>query len=195
MVLNTFTRAADDNWNRVTDSVTGEHLAIVNFIIFQSNQKDIELGSFNNSTNTSRAPLLKERKRSLTADQLATQIFNCLNLQGNNISPLHLKNRLNLDQYFVDSLSHSATRDNDRAWIFLRICPPTIFEIQLENRTEQLIPEWSAFHAKSLIYQAFQPVYIIVNLSLLHLPNSTRFILSLKGLRHFFEGLDSKLSC
>ena len=148
MVLNTFTHAAADNWNRATDSVTGEHLDIVNLVMFQSNERNIELGSFNNSTNTHRAPLPKERKRSLAADQLTTQIFNCPNLQGNNIGPLHLKNRLNLDWYFVDSLSHSATRDIDRAWIFLRICPPTIFEIQLENRAEQPVPGWSAFHAK-----------------------------------------------
>ena len=39
MVLNTFTRAAADNWNRATDSVTGEHLDIVNLPMFQSNQK------------------------------------------------------------------------------------------------------------------------------------------------------------
>ena len=39
MVLNTFTHAAVDNWNRVTDSVTGEHLDIVNLVTFQSYQK------------------------------------------------------------------------------------------------------------------------------------------------------------
>ena len=96
MVLNTFTHAAVDNWNRVTDSVTGEHLDIVNLVTFQSYQKNMELGSFSNSTNTSRVPLPKERKRSLAADQLTTHIFNCPNLQGNNIGPPHLKNRLNL---------------------------------------------------------------------------------------------------
>ena len=108
----------------------------------------MELGSFDNSTNTSRAPLPKERKRSLAAGQLTTQTFNCPNLQGNNIDPLHLKNTLKLDWYFVDSLSHGTTRDIDHAWIFLRICPSTIFEIQLKNRTEQPVPGWSAFHAK-----------------------------------------------
>ena len=98
MVLNTFTHAAADNWNRVTDSVTGEHLDIVNLVMFQSYQKkNMELGSFNNSTNTSRAPLPKERKQSLAAYQLTTQIFDCPNVQGDNIGPLHLKNRLNLD--------------------------------------------------------------------------------------------------
>ena len=115
MVLNTFIHAAADSCNRATDSVTGEHLDIVNLVMFQSYQKNMELGSFNNSTNTSRAPLPKERKRSLAADQLTTQIFNSPNLQGNNIGPLHLKNKLNLDWYFVDSLSHSATRDIDSA--------------------------------------------------------------------------------
>ena len=75
-------------------------------------------------------------------------MFNCPNLQGNNIVLLQLKNRLNLDWYFDYSFSHSATRDIDCAWIFLRICPPAIFEIQLENRTEQPAPGWSAFHAK-----------------------------------------------
>ena len=69
MVLNTFTHAAADSWNRATDSVTGEHLDIVNLVMFQSNERNIELGSFNNSTNTHRAPLPKERKRSLAADQ------------------------------------------------------------------------------------------------------------------------------
>ena len=117
MVLNTFTHASPDNWNMTTDSVTGEHLDIVNLVMCQSYQKHMELGSFNNSTNTARAPFPKERKRSLATDQLTTQIFNCSNLQGNNIGPLHLKNRLDLDWYFIDSLSHSVARDIDRAWI------------------------------------------------------------------------------
>ena len=60
MVLNTFTHAAADNWNRATDSVTAEHLDIVNLVMFQSYQKNMELGSFNNNTNTSRAPLPKK---------------------------------------------------------------------------------------------------------------------------------------
>ena len=62
MVLYTFTQAAADNWNRATDSVTGNHLDIVNLVMFQSYQKNMELGSFINSTNTSRAPRPKERK-------------------------------------------------------------------------------------------------------------------------------------
>ena len=32
----TFTHAAADNWNRATDAVAGEHLNIVNLVLFQS---------------------------------------------------------------------------------------------------------------------------------------------------------------
>ena len=45
IVLNTFTHAAADNWNRATDSITGKHLDIVNLVMFQSNQKNMEVGS------------------------------------------------------------------------------------------------------------------------------------------------------
>ena len=42
------------------DGVTGEHLDIVNLVMFQSNERNVGLGSFSNSTNTLRAPLPKE---------------------------------------------------------------------------------------------------------------------------------------
>ena len=45
----TFTHAATDNWNRATDAVTGEHLDIVNLVLFQSKNRTLERG-FDNST-------------------------------------------------------------------------------------------------------------------------------------------------
>ena len=40
----TFTHAAADNWNRTTDAVTGEHLDIVNLVLFQSKNRTLERG-------------------------------------------------------------------------------------------------------------------------------------------------------
>ena len=37
----TFTHAAADNWNRATDAVTGEHLDIVNLVLFQSKNRTL----------------------------------------------------------------------------------------------------------------------------------------------------------
>ena len=45
----TFTHAETDNWNRATDAVTGEHLDIVNLVLFQSKNRTLERG-FDNST-------------------------------------------------------------------------------------------------------------------------------------------------
>ena len=38
----TFTHAAADNWNRATDAVTGEHLDIVNLVLFQNKNRTLE---------------------------------------------------------------------------------------------------------------------------------------------------------
>ena len=124
MVLNTFTHAAADNWNRATDSVTGKHLDIINLVMFQSYKKAWSL-VVSITVLTLQELHFQKKESDRPLKYLIVQT-----LQGNNIGLLYLKNRLNLDWYFVDSLSQSATRDIDRAWIFLRICLPAIFEIQ-----------------------------------------------------------------
>ena len=97
----TFTHAAADNWNRATDPVTGEHLDIVNLVLFQSKNRTLERG-FDNQETYVRPSLSKDRKRSLTSEWLITQILNCPNLQRNNAGPVHLKNRLSLEWYFQE---------------------------------------------------------------------------------------------
>ena len=37
----TFTHAEADNWNRITDAVTGEHLDIVNSVLFRSKNRTL----------------------------------------------------------------------------------------------------------------------------------------------------------
>ena len=56
----TFTEAAD-NWNRATDAVTGEHLDIVNLVLFQSKNRTLERG-FDNQENYVRPSLSKDQK-------------------------------------------------------------------------------------------------------------------------------------
>ena len=147
----TFTHAAADNWNRATDAVTGEHLDIVNLVLFQSKNRTLERG-FDDQENYVRPSLSKDRKRSLTSERLTTQILNCPNLKGNNVGPVHLKNRLSLEWYFQEPQSHTVMRAIDRALIFLRIGPEKIFEIQVtdeipEDAPQQDVPGWTAFHA------------------------------------------------
>ena len=57
----TFTHAAADNWHRATDAVTGEHLHIVNFVLFQSKNRILERG-FDNQENYVTPSLSKDRK-------------------------------------------------------------------------------------------------------------------------------------
>ena len=92
----TFIHVAVDNWNRATDAVTGEHLDIVNLVLFQSKNRTLERG-FDNQEKYVRPSLSKDRKRSLKSEQLTTQILNCPILQGNKVGPMHLKNRLSLE--------------------------------------------------------------------------------------------------
>ena len=73
-------------------------------------------------------------------------------MQGNNVGPVHLKNRLILEWYFQEPQSHAVMKAIDRAWIFLRICPKKIFEIQVtdeisEDAPQQYVPGWTVFHA------------------------------------------------
>ena len=130
--------------------MTGEHLDIVNLVLFQSKDRTLERG-FDNQEKYVRPSLSKDRKRSLTSERLTTQILNCLKLQGNNVGPVHLKNRLSLEWYFQEP-QHTVMRAIDGTWIFLRICPKKIFEIQVtdeipEDAPQQDVPGWTAFHA------------------------------------------------
>ena len=143
----TFTHAAADNWNRATDAVTGEHLYIVNLILFQSKNRTLERG-FDNQENYLRPSLSKDRKRSSTSERLTTQILNFF--KGNNVGPVHLKNRLILEWYFQEPHSHTVMRAIDRACIFLRICPKKIFQIQVtdeipDDAPQKDVPGWTAF--------------------------------------------------
>ena len=65
---------------------------------------------------------------------------------------MHLKNRLSLEWYFQEPQSDTVMIAIDRAWIFLRICPEKIFEIQVtdeipEDAPQQDVPGWTSFHA------------------------------------------------
>ena len=73
-------------------------------------------------------------------------------MKGNNVGPVHLKNRLSLEWYLQEPQSHTVMRAIDKAWIFLRICPKKIFEIQVtdelpEDAPQQDVPGWTTFHA------------------------------------------------
>ena len=147
----TFTHAAADNWNRATDAVTGEHLDIVNLVLSQSKNRTLERG-YDNQEKYARPSLSKDRKRSITPERLTAQIINCPNLQGNNVGPVHLKNRLSLEWYFQEPQSHTVMRAIDTAWIFLCIRPKNIFEMQVtdeipDDAHQQDVPGWTAFHA------------------------------------------------
>ena len=58
----TFTHAAAGNWNRATDAVTGEHLDIVNLVLFQSKNRTLERG-FDNQEKYVRPSLSKDRNK------------------------------------------------------------------------------------------------------------------------------------
>ena len=58
----TFTHAAaNNNWNRAMDAVTGEHLDIVNLVLFQSKNRTLER-RFDNQEKYVRPSLSKDRK-------------------------------------------------------------------------------------------------------------------------------------
>ena len=49
-VLDTFTHAAAASRNRATDFVKAKHLNFVNLVMFQNNERNVDLVGFNNST-------------------------------------------------------------------------------------------------------------------------------------------------
>ena len=58
----TFTHSAAGNWNRATDAVTGEHLDIVNLVLFQSKNRTLERG-FDNQEKYVIPSLSKDRNK------------------------------------------------------------------------------------------------------------------------------------
>ena len=187
----TFTHAAADNWNRATDAVTGEHLYIVNLILFQSKNRTLERG-FDNQENYLRPSLSKDRKRSSTSERLTTQILNFF--KGNNVGPVHLKNRLILEWYFQEPQSHTVMRAIDRAWIFLRICPKKIFQIQVTDEIPDDAPQLDGLHLilSFQIVQVFLLILATARPFLLPLQTSIQFTQFFKEQKHCLEGLGRK---
>ena len=136
-----FTHASADNWNQATDSVTGKHLDIVNMVLFQDsitqseNFGDVEVAD-------------RTRKRSVGERAHRTsQILQCPNLHEKNHGPDHLKAEVSLEWFFQCSRDHEVSRQVDIAWVFLRLCPKKLFDINFERTGNQKMPGWIVFHA------------------------------------------------
>ena len=90
----------------------------------------------------------RTRRRSVHQRARRTsQIIRCPNLNGKNPSPIHLKGSVSIDWYFSCSNEHEASRQLDLAWVFLRMCPTKLFEIDFQRSEKQKMPGWTVFHA------------------------------------------------
>ena len=136
-----FTHASADNWNRATDSITGKHLDIVDMVLFQDSTTSS--GDFGELQ-------IGDRTRRRSVDQRArrtSQIIRCPNLHGKNPGPIHLKGSVLIDWYVSCSSEHEASRQLDLAWVFLRLCPTKLLEIDFQRSEKQKMPGWTVFHA------------------------------------------------
>ena len=126
-----FTHASADNWNRATDSITGKHLDIVNMVLFQdSNTTSADFGELQIGHRTRRRSVDQRARRS-------PQIIRCPNLHGKNPRPIHLKGSVSIDWYFTCSNEHNVSRRLDLAWVFSRLCPKKLFEIDFQRSEKQ----------------------------------------------------------
>ena len=129
------------NWNRATDSVTGKHLHIINMVLFQDSSTQSE--NFGDGEDADRT-----RKRSVGERAHRTsQILQCPILPGNNQGPDHLKDEVSIEWFFQCSRDREVSRQADISWVFLRLCPEKLFDINLERTGNQMMPGWTVFHA------------------------------------------------
>ena len=75
-----------------------------------------------------------------------SQILQCPNLHGKNQGPDHLKAEVSIEWFFQCYRDHEVSRQVDIAWVFLRLCPKKLFDINFERTGNQKMPGLTAFH-------------------------------------------------
>ena len=115
-----FAHASFDDWNRATDSVTGKHLDIVNVVLFQDSKAHSE-----NSGDVEVAD--RTRKRSVGPSHFTDSSVS--KSSWKNRGPVHLKAEVSIEWFFQCSRDHDVSRQLDIAWVFLRLCPRKLFDI------------------------------------------------------------------
>ena len=78
---------------------------------------------------------------------LTSQILQCPNLHGKNQGPDHLKAEISIEWFFRSSRDHDVSRQIDITWVFLRLRPKKLFDINFERTGNQKMPGWTVFHA------------------------------------------------
>ena len=134
-----FTHASADNWNRATDSVTGKHLHIINMVLFQDSSTQSEnFGDVEVADRTRRRSVCERAHRT-------SQILQCPILPGKNQGSDHLKPEVSTEWFFQCSRDHEISMQVDIAWVFLRLCPGKLYDINFERTGNQKMPGWTVF--------------------------------------------------
>ena len=58
-----------------------------------------------------------------------------------------MKAEVSIELFFQCSRDHEVSRQVDIAWVFLRLCPKKLFDINFERTGNQKMPGWTVFHA------------------------------------------------
>lgn len=133
-------RAAGDNFNRATETLDGQHLDVVNMVLYQADSNTIA-GTF--------GPRVKPAAvvdKSTQGIQLS-QILPCPRIGGKQPGPSHLLKKVNLDWFFNCSDEHAAATAIDSAYIQLRLMPTKLFEADIQRIDMKQIPGWTVYHA------------------------------------------------
>ena len=115
MASGKITRAASDNFNRVTESLGGIHYDVVNKVLYQLCSDGDVIGGFGNTVRAS-----KERRRSLENDIRNKEMLRCPNIGAH---PQHLLCKIKLEWFLHCSKEHQNMRGLDHACILLRMTP------------------------------------------------------------------------
>lgn len=111
MIRGKVTRAAGDNFNRATESLSGAHHDVVNMVLYQivNDNDDEAMGHFGDIPQHSRS-----RSRSLPDIDGHKTILQCPNIGGKQPHPRHLLGQVKTEWFLTCSAEHTSMRELDR---------------------------------------------------------------------------------
>ena len=138
-----FIQAAADNLDFTEETLDGKHTTHVTTLVLY------QRGHFSESVSTTRQKLTSEKKKSLQNPRAHTEAYTYSSL-GKKPSMKLNNYKLNKEWFKHNHSLHNTTCDMDLAWVLLRLCPTTLFEVELNpvhEEQEQIVPSWSGFNA------------------------------------------------
>jgi len=136
-----FVQAAADNIDFCEDTIDGKHTTHgTTIVLYQRNSHGI-FGETRHEPTTK----LRDRSMKLKIEQKALKEYNS---SKHHPAPSKLIGQIKWVEWLKTYYPESAyANDLDMAYLLMRLCPTKLWDVNIEEHSNQMVPSWSAFNA------------------------------------------------